>query len=117
LVQVAPKTVLPARFPDDQPPHELVGRLARLSFDGAAGEPLATFGPIEILASADVDAEQVRRRVEERRSALRAEVERAERKLANTGFVERAPAEVVAAEREKLASYRAELEELEAGLG
>jgi valyl-tRNA synthetase len=118
LIGVAAGSVLPARIArDDERPHELVGRLARLSFDGTAGEPLATFGSIEILASADVDAGQVRRRVEERRSVLRAEVERAERKLANTGFVERAPAEVVAAEREKLAAYRAELEELEAGLG
>jgi valyl-tRNA synthetase len=48
----------------------------------------------------------------QRREALRAEVERAERKLANDGFTSQAPADVVDAEREKLATYRAELEEL-----
>jgi valyl-tRNA synthetase len=89
-----------------------VGRLARLSFDGAEGDALATFGSVEILTSDEVDADVVRRRIAERRDALYAEVARAEGKLANAGFVENAPADVVEAERAKLARYRAELEEL-----
>jgi len=115
LVGVAPGSVLPARVADQggEPPHELVARLSRLSFDGAEGEALASFGQVEILPSEQVDAAQVRRRVAERRETLRAEVERAERKLSNQGFVSNAPAEVVEAEREKLTTYRAELEELE----
>jgi valyl-tRNA synthetase len=43
---------------------------------------------------------------------LRKEIARAEGMLANGRFVERAPAEVVEAEREKLARYRRELEAL-----
>jgi valyl-tRNA synthetase len=43
---------------------------------------------------------------------LRNEISRAEDMLANGRFVERAPAEVVEAEREKLARYRRELEAL-----
>jgi valyl-tRNA synthetase len=89
-----------------------VGRLARLSFDGAEGDALATFGPVEILPSDEVDADQVRERIAERRDALHAEVARAEGKLANAGFVANAPADVVEAERAKLARFRAELEEL-----
>jgi valyl-tRNA synthetase len=114
LVGVAAASVLPARVSggNDSPPHELVGRLARLSFDGAEGEALATFGPVEILPSDDVDADQVRRRIAERRDALQSEVARAEGKLANTRFVDKAPADVVEAERAKLARYQAELEEL-----
>jgi valyl-tRNA synthetase len=54
----------------------------------------------------------VRHRVDERRQALRAEVERAQQKLDNEGFTANAPADVVEAEREKLAAYRAELEDL-----
>jgi len=113
LVGVAAGSILPARVADgDGGPHELVARLARLRLDVVDGEPLATFGPIEILASEAVDAEQVRRRLEERRRKLRAEVERGEGKLANEGFVKNAPPDVVEVEKQKLAAYRSELEEL-----
>jgi len=114
LVGVAAASVLPARVSggDATPPHELVGRLARLSFDGAEGEALATFGSVEILPSEDVDAEQVRHRIAERRDDLLSEVARAEGKLSNARFVDKAPADVVEAERAKLARYQAELEEL-----
>ena len=115
LVGVAAGTVLAARVDDEATPHELVGRLARISFDGAATggeETLATVGPVEILSTEEVDAEEVRGRIEERRAALRSEVERGERKLANDGFTSKAPAEVVDEERRKLAAYRAELEGL-----
>jgi valyl-tRNA synthetase len=115
LAGVPVATVLPARAAGAAP-HELVARLARVSFDGASAEPLATIGPIEILDSEEIDAEQVRRRIAERREELRAEVDRAERKLGNQGFVAKAPPEVVEAERRKLEGYRAELAELEAGL-
>ena len=117
LVGVPAGSVLDARVSGSgerggEPPHELVARLARLSFDGARGEALASIGSIEIVASGEIDAEQARRRIEERREQLRAEVERAERKLANEGFLANAPQDVVDAEREKLDAYRAELEEL-----
>jgi valyl-tRNA synthetase len=52
-------------------------------------------------ANGDVGAERER---------LRGEIARAERMLANERFVERAPPEVVAAEREKLERYRRELD-------
>ncbi|MGH2994219.1 MAG: valine--tRNA ligase, partial [Solirubrobacterales bacterium] len=108
--------VLAARVAKAGSPHELVARLARLSFDrdGApGGETLAQVGPVEILATGEIDVEEVRRRVAERRDVLRAEVKRAEGKLANDGFVSNAPSEVVEAEHEKLATYRAELAELD----
>jgi valyl-tRNA synthetase len=111
LAGVEAATVLRARA-EDAPPHELVGRLARFDFDGEPAEPIASVGPVEVLASAGLDSERVERRIEERRAALRAEVERAERKLGNVGFVAKAPDDVVAAEREKLDRYRAELSEL-----
>jgi valyl-tRNA synthetase len=46
---------------------------------------------------------------------LRKEIGRAERMLANEGFVAKAPADVVDAEREKLERYRRELEVLARG--
>jgi valyl-tRNA synthetase len=57
----------------------------------------------ERAAAANGDAEAERER-------LRAEIERAERMLANERFVEKAPPDVVAAEREKLERYRRELD-------
>ena len=75
-------------------------------------EALATIGSVEILGTDEVDAGEVNRRVSERLSELRAEVARAEGKLANEGFAAKAPPDVVEAERSKLTSYRAELEEL-----
>jgi valyl-tRNA synthetase len=112
LVGIAAGSVLPARLTADESPHELVPRLARLEFDSSDGEALATIGPIEILASGEVDAKRARTRISERREQLRAEVSRAEGKLGNEGFVAKAPQDVVDAERAKLEAYRAELEEL-----
>jgi valyl-tRNA synthetase len=112
LVGIPAGSMLPARLAGDAP-HELVARLARLEFDSSEAEALATFGPVEILASGEVDAERARARVSQRREQLLAEVDRAEGKLGNEGFVAKAPQDVVDAERAKLDAYRAELEELE----
>jgi valyl-tRNA synthetase len=95
---------------------EHVARLARLSLaaepDGA--EPVASVpvpgGAVEILPSEDVDLEGVERRLAARRAKLEAEIERAERKLGNQGFVAKAPPDVVQAERDKLERLRAELD-------
>jgi valyl-tRNA synthetase len=114
LADVAAGTVVSARMSSGERPHELVGRLARFEFEADGGEPIATVGPVEILASPELDPHAVAARIEERREKLRSEVDRAARKLANEGFVRKAPADVVAEERSKLDAYRAELEELEA---
>jgi valyl-tRNA synthetase len=97
---------------------EHLARLGRLSWaaepDGA--EPVASVpvpgGAIEILPSDDVDLEGAERRLAAARAKLEAEIERAERKLGNQGFVAKAPPDVVQAERDKLERLRAELEAL-----
>jgi valyl-tRNA synthetase len=112
LVEVPVASTLPARV-DGVDPQEFVGRLSRFEFGEAdGGEPVAAIGSVKVLASEEIDAEAVAARLERRREELRAEVERGERKLANEGFVAKAPAEVVEEERGKLEGYRAELEEL-----
>jgi valyl-tRNA synthetase len=116
LADVPPGAILSGRSTDGEPP-AMVSRLARFEFAGAGGsgggaDAIATIGIVEVLPSEGLDAEAVSSRLEERRAKLRSEVERGERKLGNEGFVAKAPAEVVEAEREKLAAYRAELEEL-----
>ena len=98
---------------------EHVARLARFELDAATGNgeaPIATVtipgGAVHVLPSDAVDLEEVKRRRTARREALEGEIARAEGKLANRGFVEKAPDHVVAAEREKLARFRTELAEL-----
>jgi valyl-tRNA synthetase len=111
LVDLAAKSTLPVRVGDPLP--EFVSRLARVEAvadDG--GDPIASVGAVQVLASPEIDAEAVAARLEARRQELRSEVARAEGKLANEKFVARAPAELVEEERAKLERYRAELEEL-----
>jgi valyl-tRNA synthetase len=112
LVEAPAATILQGRA-EGVEPQEFVGRLARFEFTDANGdEPIASVGPVKVLASAEIDSEAVRSRLEARQEELRSEVARAEGKLSNEKFVAKAPLEVVEEEREKLERYRAELEEL-----
>ncbi len=118
LEKVEAGSRLPARLAaegyDETAEH--VARLARIALDGASDDAVATVpipgGAVEILASPDVDPGASERRIEAERDRLGAEIERAERKLSNPGFVAKAPAEVVAGERDKLARLRGELDAL-----
>ena len=56
-----------------------------------------------MLPSDAFDPAEAEKRIAAKREQLEAEIERAEHKLANEKFVERAPAEVVEEERRKLA--------------
>jgi valyl-tRNA synthetase len=112
LAGVPVASVLSGRV-EGEPPQEFVGRLSRFDLRADGGDPVASIGSVQVLASDEIDPDGVRERIEQRRAELRSEVERGERKLANAGFVEKAPPEVVEEERQKLAEYRAELEELE----
>ncbi len=112
LVDVPPASLLSGRVEGEQP-QEFVGRLSRFEFGGDGGDPVASVGGVRVLPSAELDAEAVATRLEQRRTELRGEVERAERKLGNEKFVTKAPPEVVEEERGKLERYAAELRELE----
>ncbi len=111
LVDVPAAAMLVAAIDGVAPP-EFVSRLSRFEFDGVGADPVASVGPVRVLPSAELDAGAVAARLDKRREELRSEVERAERKLGNKGFVAKAPAEVVEEERGKLERYQAELAEL-----
>jgi valyl-tRNA synthetase len=112
---VKPGKVLPARLDGLDGDAELVARMARLDLQ-ADGETTAAVpfagGMVEIRAGALVDPAEEERKREAERERLRDEIARAESKLANEGFVAKAPEQLVAGEREKLDRLRRELEAL-----
>ena len=91
-----------------------LGRLS-LSEDGAAPVDSVPVpgGAIEILATEALDPEAAARKRAAERDRLSQEIDRAQSKLSNEGFVAKAPAHVVQAEREKLERLRTELEALD----
>ncbi|MGB0092026.1 MAG: valine--tRNA ligase [Solirubrobacteraceae bacterium] len=93
-----------------------IARLARISFSEDGGDPVASVpvpgGTVEILAGDELDLGVSERKRTAARAKLEAEIERSEAKLANAGFVSKAPTHVVEAERDKLARLRSELEAL-----
>jgi valyl-tRNA synthetase len=118
---VKPSAVLPAQLRaegyDETVAH--LARLGRLELSSgtvagasAAAAIVIPGGVLEILPSTDVDLEAATRKREAKRTELESEIKRAEGKLSNKGFVDKAPPAVVAAERAKLDALRAELEAL-----
>jgi valyl-tRNA synthetase len=113
-IGAAPAAVLPARLEAGgyERTAEHVARLARVAWSPDGGDPAAAVavpgGAVAVLPSDAVDLDAAARRIAERRGWLESEIARAEKKLANEGFVGKAPAPVVEAEREKLARLREE---------
>jgi valyl-tRNA synthetase len=94
--------------------------LLRLAAPGAGFAPTATVQAegvtVRLDTAAAIDVGAQRRRLEKDLAAARADVEAAERKLATPSFVERAPAAVVAKNRDRLAAAQAAIAELEGRL-
>jgi valyl-tRNA synthetase len=121
-VEAKAAATIPARFLaegyDDATAGQ-ISRLTRFEFvpeERADGDVLATLpipgGAVQVLPSDAFDPEEAEKRIAARRDQLRKEIERAERRLANEGFVKKAPPEVVEDERRKLEGYRRALEQL-----
>ncbi|HEV2819087.1 MAG TPA: valine--tRNA ligase [Solirubrobacteraceae bacterium] len=109
--------VLPVRADAIDGLAPLIERLAKVRFETAPrAEAVATVTAdgmaVDVLPTEEVDTRAAERRVAAQRATLEQEIARAQNKLANQGFVAKAPPDVVEAERHKLARLRVELEAL-----
>jgi len=120
-VGVKPGATLAARLDADgyDGLDPLLARIARLELRTGGAEAVASVaipgGVLSLLDGVDLSAHAERRARE--RARLEREIARLREKLANAAFVANAPPQLVAAEREKLASLEQELARLESESG
>ncbi|HTP97075.1 MAG TPA: valine--tRNA ligase [Burkholderiales bacterium] len=78
----------------------------------AADAPVAIVGGFKLMLKIEIDRDAERARLGRDAERLQAEISKARAKLANPNFVQRAPAQVVRQEEERLAHFTAMLEQV-----